>query len=342
MRLSLVTAALLLVAPTAARADVFNMPSGQTSVSMVTIGDPGNAADTGGTVGDGAVNYVYKIDAYKVTTAQYTQFLNAIAKADTYNLWNSNMSGNYPTFGITRSGSSGSYAYSVKGNGNAPIFSTSWGDAARFCNWLQNGQPTGAEGNGTTETGAYTLNGAVSQSALMAIARNAGATYVIPTENEWYKAAYYKGGGTNAGYWTYATQSNSVPSNVLSASGTNNANYYDNGYTDPVNELTPVGAFASSLSAYGTYDQTGNLFEWNEANIGGSSRGMRGGVWNGLSGTLPSSFGIDLSPTNIANNHGFRVAEVTPVPAPEPSSFALAAIGMLVALGWIARRRASR
>src|SRR6185295_11379937 len=100
MRLSLVTAALLLVAPTAARADVFNMPSGQTSVSMVTIGDPGNAADTGGTVGDGAVNYVYKIDAYKVTTAQYTQFLNAIAKADTYNLWNSNMSGNYPTFGI--------------------------------------------------------------------------------------------------------------------------------------------------------------------------------------------------------------------------------------------------
>src|SRR6185295_8812689 len=61
---------------------------------------PGNAADTCGTVGDGAVNYVYKIDAYKVTTAQYTQFLNAIAKADTYNLWNSNMSGNYPTFGI--------------------------------------------------------------------------------------------------------------------------------------------------------------------------------------------------------------------------------------------------
>ena len=59
----------------------------------------------------------------------------------------------------------------------------------------------------------------------MAITRNAGATYFIPSENEWYKAAYYKGGGTNAGYWTYPTQSNTAPSNVLSATGTNNANY---------------------------------------------------------------------------------------------------------------------
>jgi hypothetical protein len=60
---------------------------------------------------------------------------------------------------------------------------------------------------------------------LTAITRNAGATYFIPSENEWYKAAYYKGGGTNAGYWLYPTQSNTVPSNVLSATGTNNANW---------------------------------------------------------------------------------------------------------------------
>ncbi len=36
-----------------------------------------------------------------------------------------------------------------------------WGDAARFANWLENGQPTGPEGTGTTETGSYTLNGAM-------------------------------------------------------------------------------------------------------------------------------------------------------------------------------------
>ena len=61
---------------------------------------------------------------------------------------------------------------------------------------------------------------------------------------EWYKAAYYKGGGTNSGYWIFPTQSNTPPSNVLSATGTNNANYFEygaEGYTDPTNELTPVG-----------------------------------------------------------------------------------------------------
>ena len=29
-----------------------------------------------------------------------------------------------------------------------------------------------------------------------------------------FKAAYYKGGGTNADYWDYATQSNSAPTAV--------------------------------------------------------------------------------------------------------------------------------
>ena len=53
--------------------------------------------------------------------------------------------------------------------------------------------------------------------------RNAGATYVIPSENEWYKAAYFN--PSNGTYWTYPTQSNSTPSNVLSATGTNNANF---------------------------------------------------------------------------------------------------------------------
>ncbi len=57
--------------------------------------------------------------------------------------------------------------------------------------------------------------------------------YLLPSEDEWYKAAYYKSGGTNAGYWNYPTKNDLAPSNVLILSGTNNANFYDNtnGYT---------------------------------------------------------------------------------------------------------------
>ena len=153
---------LTLLTASTARADVFNMPAGQTSLQFVTVGDPGNAADT---TGYGAVGYTYQIGTYDVTLSQYTAFLNAVARTDTYGLYHSGMATAYPTIGITQSGSPGDYTYSVTGSygqaTNCPIFDVSWGDAARFCNWLQNGQPTGAEGNGTTETGAYTLNGAV-------------------------------------------------------------------------------------------------------------------------------------------------------------------------------------
>jgi formylglycine-generating enzyme required for sulfatase activity len=87
-----------------------------------------------------------------------------------------------------------------------PVNVVSWFDAARYCNWLHNGR-----GNGSTETGAYTLNGATSGNA---VAKNPGALYWIPTENEWYKAAYHKSGGRNTGYWAYATQSNAAPTAV--------------------------------------------------------------------------------------------------------------------------------
>jgi autotransporter-associated beta strand protein len=300
------------------------MPSGQTSLQFVTVGNPGNVADTtvmnDGTTGYGSVPYTYKMGTYDVTVGQYTAFLNAVAQTDTYGLfWGGMGTAAFSTFGIQQNGSSGNYSYSVIGSYsqgvNCPVFSVSWGDAARFCNWRQNGQPTGAEGPGTTETGAYTLNGATSNTALMAITRNANATYFIPSENEWYKAVYFDPtlNGGAGGYWAYPTKSNTAPSNVLSATGTNNANWYNGGYTDPRNSLTPVGYFAGSPGPYGTFDMGGDVWQWNEANIGGEFRVLRGGSFYYVySNSLASSSRYDVIPPAYESFAiGFRVASTS-------------------------------
>jgi formylglycine-generating enzyme required for sulfatase activity len=168
---------------------------------FVTVGNAGNPNDT---TGYGGVNYQYQIGKYCVTNSDYEDFLDAVAATDSYGLYGVNM-GSDARGGITRSGSSGSYTYSTRANMCAkPVNFVSWFDAARYCNWLHNNY-------GSTETGAYTLNGATSGNA---VAKNPGALYWIPTENEWYKAAYHKSGGLNTGYWAYATQSDDAPTPV--------------------------------------------------------------------------------------------------------------------------------
>jgi formylglycine-generating enzyme required for sulfatase activity len=326
-----VLAGVLMLANGIAQADV--------NMAFVTVGNPGNAADP--STGYGAVPYTYQMGKYDVTLGQYTTFLNAVAQTDTYGLYGSGMSTNYSNIKITQSGNSGSYSYSVTGSdpqaANCPVFDVTWGDAARFCNWLQNNQPTGAEGPGTTETGAYTLNGATSRPALMAITRNAGAVDFIPSEDEWYKAAYYN--PSNASYWLYPTQSNTAPSHRLSATGTNNANFSNGGYTDPTNYLTPVGAFAASPGPYGTYDMGGDVWQWNEANISGLERGVRGGSWIYDSDNLAASARGSLHPAAEIDFMGFRVASSEAVP--EPGSITLVVCGGLCLLAYVWRRRAA-
>jgi Sulfatase-modifying factor enzyme 1/PEP-CTERM motif len=161
------------------------------TIDWVPIGNPGNLADTEvmtccgesvGTTGYGSVPYSYQIAKYKVSNAQYVGFLNAVAAIhDTYGLW--------AGFGlIQRSGNAGNYTYSVNQfYANNPVEFANYFDALRFANWLHNGQPTGLQDTTTTENGSYTITGSPFQLA----PRNPGATVVIPTEDEWYKAAYY-------------------------------------------------------------------------------------------------------------------------------------------------------
>jgi hypothetical protein len=149
------------------------------------------------------------------------------------------------------------------------------------------------------------------------VTKNAGATYWIPTENEWYKAAYYKGGGTNSGYWYYPTQQSSsgTPSSTLSTTGTNNANETNGVSSDPVNQLTPVGYFQGSPGPYGTFDMGGDVYEWTEgvgslAAWGGTINGycVRGGCWNDYYANCTKTYEPFNDPTGVWANHGFRIA----------------------------------
>ena len=306
------------------------------TIDTVAVGDAGNAADT---TGYGAVADVFAIGKYEVTIGQYTTFLNSVATvtSDSYivDLWTGSMATDLNIAGISRSGSgtlADPYSYSAIDSGNRPITYVSWFDAARFANWVNNGATNGA----STETGAYTLNGATNG----IITKNAGATWWIPSEDEWYKAAYYKGGGTDAGYWVYPTQSDSAPGNNIGGAA-NQANF-NNGvyavtqsasYSSSRNYLTDAGVFSNSASAYGTFDQGGNVFEWNDA-VTGASRGIRGGSWDFFDSSLQSSIRIDADAAGDNYNMGFRLASV-----PEPSTYVLLSLGAAGLGAHVLRRR---
>jgi len=309
------------------------------NIDYVPVGDAGNVADTeimqDSTTGYGSVADPYLIGTYEVTNAQYIAFLNGVATVGDLNgLYNTSMAGMYG--GIDRTGSgtaSNPWVYSEKGADanwlNRPVNYVSFYDTLRFSNWLHNGQLAGDPS--TTEDGAYDMSLGVS------VVRKPGARVFLPSEDEWYKAAYYKGGGDDAGYWDYPTQSDTPPT-AESPPGADmsngSANYWDGDYVDPTYYTTEVGAYDAkpSDSAYGTFDQGGNLWEWNEEDIygAGSSRGLRGGGWDGDSDYLHASGRYGYGhPTYEGGFIGFRVASV-----PEPGSITLLLCGLVAGLIW--------
>jgi formylglycine-generating enzyme required for sulfatase activity len=308
------------------------VPARAVTIDWVTVGDPGNAYDTintGTNPNYGAVADSFQIMKFEFTNQQYTDFLNSVDPNGTNpnSVYSESGQGGTTRGGITNTGTTNGSRYAVKPDmGNKPVNFVNWFDAARVSNWLMNG----ATGTSSMETGAYTLNNAISGNAP---AVNPGATFSIPTEDQWYKAAYYKGGSTNAGYWTYATQSDLAPTAVtagltgIGSSGStgNYANYgRAAGWNGQNGNVTTVGTNGGA-SAYGAFDMSGNVNEWNDlTGDAGSSRGLRAGSWFDAASTLSSPIRSSINPSSEFVYYGFRLA----APVPEPSTYAMALAGL--------------
>ena len=305
-------------------------PASAVTIDWVVVGSPRNAADPQTTLGAVADNY--RISKYEVTNAQYTEFLNAVADADPNELYQPFMGDAAPLRfgGIIRNGSSGNYTYqTIAGRENMPVNYVSFYDALRFTNWMNNGQPSGAQGIATTESGAYTITpqGVAENS----IARNTGASVFLPSSNEWYKAAYYD--PSTSSYYDFPARSDAITTCAAPTAAPNTANCEASNH---INDFSSVGSYRGSASPYGTLDQGGNAFEWNddasESLFG--RRISRGGGFRADVGYLAAYIRSESYPDDAGFAQGFRLASVIPEPG----------TGLLVAAGLIglAASRTSR
>jgi hypothetical protein len=304
------------------QAAVVSFGSGANAFNMefITIGNPGNAADTSGAPNPaGAVGYTYGIGKFEVSRDMITKF-------------NASQSRQITLADMT----------SLGGNGpNKPATGVSWNEAARFVNWLN------------TSTGGFaaynfTSSGVIDNIAVWTASdildydpvnpyRSKRATYVLPSYNEWYKAAYFN--ANDSTYYDFANGSNTAPLAVASGTSANTAVY--NGQPGPA-DVDKAGG----LSPYGVMGLSGNVREWEESSFdlanssGSSSRGIRGGHWdNAISDRLSSSFRLNFIPGNELVYNGLRVAVLSssaPPAVPEPS---MMVIGTLFGLGGLVAKR---
>ena len=255
---------------------------GDLGLTWVTIDDPGNIDDIHG-AGYGGVDYTFRIMKYAVRESDI----------DAYNADPANAS-----LQIT---------LADRGD-DKPATNVSWNKAARYVNWLntREGFPVAYQ----FDTGGVNDNIALWDPGdpgydVNNRYRSSIAEYFLPSEDEWYKAAYYNG----SIYYDYATGSDTAPTAV--ASGTTAGTAVYDGQSGPA-DVDQAGG----LSPYGTMGQGGNTYEWNESAYDGTndstteSRVLRGGFWNYDSAALQSSFRSSFSPGFGFSDFGFRVAAV--------------------------------
>ena len=254
-------------------------------IDFVTIGNAGNSPDS---TGYGAVDYNYQIGKYEITNAQWNQFT--------------------ATVGAPTGNPISLYEQDAYWTGdNVPTNRVTWNEAAQFCNYLTSGDKS---------KGAYLFSGDnANPGDFLGIDRDLavstyGTAFFIPTEDEWYKAAYYKPDGS--GYSLYANGLDTLPP------ADNGWNYDLGAYYDPWD----VGSGLEEQN--GTYDMMGNVWEWNETLVL-SNRGVRGGSYLDPATSLNSSYRYETDGVyNGGSEVGFRIATI-----PEPSTISLLVVGAM-------------
>ncbi len=303
-------AAVTLSIQPSAQADTFGTSGNEFTIDFVDIGHAGNAADT---TTYGAVPYEYRVGKYEISQDTITKATASGMANVTAGPW----------------------------TGNQPAAYISWYEAAAFVNFLNTDSGKTAAYDLTISNGIWSMALWSSEQAWTAggtnLYRNKDAYYFLPSENEWYKAAYYNAAGTN--YFLYPTASSSVPTAVASGTDAGSAVYNN------VASVPAIVASAGGLSPYGTMGQGGNVWEWSESAFDGTnsssseSRAIRGGDWQDPELYLRSSSrNLSGIPTSVSNIMGFRVASVPSLSIPEPSTYALLLLGAGAIYFWKRRK----
>jgi formylglycine-generating enzyme required for sulfatase activity len=267
--------------------------------------------------GSGDVDYQFEMGTTEVTNAQWVDFLNTVdpTASNSLALFGGAQQNN-ANGGILRDhGAADGSKFSPKPSfADKPVIFVTIYDAMRFTNWLHNGQ-----GSGDTESGAYTLDGNKNPENDVDpfIQRESGATWALPSYEEWYKAGFYDprdvvdgGVSDGGGFWTFATQSNDTPVDEATPGGENSANWNVTGGASTPPDLTDAGGYTLSSSYYGTFDQSGNVMEWTDS-LGSPApnRWVVGGSWTGAAAFMTGATRINGG-TGAAHNLGFRVVNL--------------------------------
>lgn len=232
----------------------------------------------------GSVYYTYEILDHEVTIAEFRK-----AYTNDNNIGNDD----YDRVLNSRDGL----------NDKAPATKVSWYEAAKYANYLTSGNAS----NGVYRFENAPLSGDNDESASFSgvdregALRKYGVYYAVPTEDEWYKAAYYN--LAEQKYYEYAHGSNTQPPQATAGEKPATGWNYDNPTKDGA-WLTTSGTKEQN----GTYNMMGNVAEPCRDMFGNIV--LRGGNFKQDAERFRSDYRSIVDPAKEHTLFGFRIVRV--------------------------------